>query len=161
MRLLLVSLLAAGAATSAVAAPPTVTVNLSPAVRKAAAETYGVAEVDRVAESLRQTVARKLDRTGALQGAQVDLTLDDVKPNRPTFKQLGDKPGLSYQSFSVGGARVTGSATAADGSVTPVSYQWYETDIRNAWYQPTWGDADRAFGRLADRLSRGDAGPDR
>ncbi len=69
MRLLLVALLAAGAATSAVAAPPTVTVNLSPAVRKAAAETYGVAEVDRVAESLRQTVARKLDRTGALQGA--------------------------------------------------------------------------------------------
>ncbi len=160
MRLFLVSLLA-GAATSAMAAPPTVTVNLSPAVRKAAAETYGVAEVDRVAESLRQTVARKLERAGALQGAQIDLTLVDVKPNRPTFKQLGDKPGLSYESFGVGGARVTGSATAEDGSVTPVSYQWYETDIRNAWFQPTWGDADRAFGRLADRLSRGDTGPDR
>lgn len=156
MRLLLVTLAASAAATTALAEPPNVTVKLSPAVRKAAERTYGVAEVDRVAENLRQTVARKLDRAGVLQGAQVDLTLTDVKPNRPTFKQLGDRPGLSYQSFGVGGARVEGQATAIDGSVTLVSYQWYETDIRNAWYKPTWGDADRAFDRLADRLSRGE-----
>lgn len=161
MRLLLAALIASAAATGAMAAPANVTVKLSPAVQKAAVETYGVAEVDRVAESLRQTVARKLDRTGVLQGATVELTLVDVRPNRPTFKQLGDQPGLSYQSFGVGGARVAGQAVSLDGSVTPVSYQWYETDIRNAWYKPTWGDADRAFDRLADRLARGEATTDR
>lgn len=153
---LLLPLLLASVATAAAAEPATVTVKLSPEVQKAATKTYGAAEVDRVAENLRQTVAKKLDRTGVLQGARVDLTLVDVKPNRPTFKQLGDRPGLSYQSYSVGGARVEGTATAIDGSVTPVSYQWYDTDIRNAWYKPTWSDADRAFDRLADRLSRGE-----
>lgn len=157
MRLLLSTTFAAAAlASAAFAAPASVTVNISPALQKEAGKTYGLVEVQRLADDLKRAVTRRLDETGVLEGARVELTLVDAKPNRPTFQQMRDKPGLSYLSHGVGGARIEGRATAVDGAVTPISYQWYETDIRNTWYQSTWGDASTAFERLASRLARGE-----
>ena len=77
-----------------------------------------------------------------------------MKPNRPTFKQLGDKPGLSMQSFGVGGAAITGRIVAADGSEKPLSYHWYETDIRQASNNWVWSDAEWTFDRFARKLAR-------
>lgn len=157
MRLLLTTTLAAASlATAAFAAPASVNVLISPGLQKEAAKTYGTREVQRLADDLKRDVTRRLDETGVLSGAQIELTLVDAKPNRPTFQQMRDKPGLSYQSHGVGGARIEGKAIAVDGAITPISYQWYETDIRNTWYQSTWGDATTAFERLASRLARGE-----
>lgn len=145
------------AATGADAAPAEVQVQVGPKLQKAAADTLGVREVDRLAADLKRQVERELGRTGALDGARLELILVDAKPNRPTFKQLGDRPGLSYESFSLGGARIEGRAIAVGGAVTPIRYEWYESDIRNASYRVTWADADTAFGQFARRLARGDA----
>ena len=144
------------AAAPAVAAPAAVTVSIGPALQEKAQETYGVRELQYLADDLQRAVERQLTRTGAYDGARVELTITDAKPNRPTFKQMGDKPGLSVQSFGIGGAAVEGRIVAADGSVTPVGYKWYETDIRQAYGNGTWQDAQWTFQRLAHRLGRGD-----
>jgi len=145
----------AAAATAAAAAPATVHVSIGPKLQKKAEKTYGVREVDQLAAGLQRDVERQLERTGALQNAQVELVLVDAKPNRPTLKEMGDRPGLSFSSFSVGGARIEGRATSIDGSVQPLTYSWYETDIRQSRMRSTWSDAELTFDRFARRLSRG------
>lgn len=144
---------------SALAEPMTtissVQVELSPELRKKAVEEYGLKDVERLAIELRKDVEREMQRTGVLAGGKLELTLVDARPNRPTFKQLGDRPGLSYESFGVGGAEIAGRAISMDGEVTPVSYRWYESDIRQARYHSTWSDAEYAIGRFAHQLGRG------
>ena len=155
--LLLATAVLAASATAALAAPASITVSLDPALEQKAHEVYGVRELDRLQVELRKDVERELGRTGAYQDARIDLVLVDVTPNRPTFKQLSDVPGLSMQSFGIGGARIAGQATAADGTVTPIDYNWYETDIRWTWANWTWSDTEYAFDRFARKLSQGQA----
>jgi hypothetical protein len=143
------------AAGSAIAAPD-VQVTVGPKLSDKAVKTYGIREVETLADRLRHDVQRELARTGAYPDGRIELTLVDAKPNRPTSKEMGAKPGLSFQSFGVGGARIEGRIVAANGSVRSLSYSWYETDIRNAPYQSTWGDAEYTFDNFARRLSRGD-----
>lgn len=162
MRILLFAVFATLGLVGSALAEPTSTVSsvdvtLSPELRKKATEEYGLKEVDRLARELRKDVEQQLQRTGVLAGGRVELILVDARPNRPTMKQLGDKPGLSYQSFGIGGAEIEGRAIAVDGSVTPIKYRWYETDIRDSWYQHTWADAEHAFDRFARRLGSGKA----
>jgi hypothetical protein len=157
--LLFTAFVIAGLAGSALAEPTAsdarVEVTLSPELQQKAAQEYGLKDVQRLAEDLRKDAARQIERTGVLAGGRLELTLVDVKPNRPTFKQLGDKPGLSMESFGVGGAAIEGRAISMDGVVTPVSYKWYETDIRQARFSSTWSDAQHAIDRFAAQLGRG------
>lgn len=149
------ALIASG--TAALAAPASVSVAIGPELQKKAEKTYGVDEVRRLADDLRESVTRELGKTGAYDGARVELTLVDALPNRPTFKQLGDTPGLSMESFGIGGAKIEGQAVAADGKVTPLSYKWYESDIRQSRANWVWSDAEWTFDRFARQLSRGEA----
>lgn len=143
-------------ATAALAAPPTVSVAIGPKLQEKAEKEYGVRDVQRLAEELRLDVEKALARTGAYQDARVELVLTDAKPNRPTFQQMGNTPGLSMESFGIGGAAIEGRIVAADGAVTPIDYRWYETDIRQAWGNWVWTDAHWTFDRFARRLSRGE-----
>ena len=142
---------------AAAAAPAAVNVTIGPELQAKAASTLGVREVNDLANDLRTTVEKRLARSGAYDGARIELELTDAQPNRPTFKQLGDRPGLSYESFGLGGARIEGSAIAPDGHVTPLSYKYYESDIRWARRGGTWADAEWTFDRFAYQLGRGDA----
>lgn len=154
MRIVTLAAIAAfGLAAPALAAEPQVTVTYGPKLEKKLDE-YGVRDVDRLAEELRQSVLKVAARTQTLDGARIDLVLEDAVPNRPTFQQMSDKPGLSYESFGVGGASISGRVTLADGARRPVSYRWYETDIRWAWPSGTWSDAEQTFDRFARSLSR-------
>ena len=155
MRIIALAAAAALVASAAVAAPASVHVSIGPAMEKKADKTYGVAEVDRLAATLKRDVERRLGQSGALQDARVELVLVDAQANRPTMKQMSDRPGLSFSSFGVGGARIEGKVIAADGAVRPVSYAWYESDIHRAWGDSTWHDAEWTFDRFASRLSRG------
>jgi hypothetical protein len=155
-RLSLLTAAFALAATTAVAAPATVTVTVGPELQKKAAKDYGVRDIERLTAELQEEVSKSLAHAARYEDARVELTLVDVKPNRPTFKQMGDKPGLSMQSFGIGGAEIEGRIVAADGAVTPISYSWYETDIRQAYGATTWHDAQWTFDRFAGRLARGD-----
>jgi hypothetical protein len=144
-------------ATAAFAAPASVSVTVGPKLQDKAVKVLGVREVNDLAAQLRTTVERRLAKTGAYDGARIELVLADAKPNHPTFKQMSDRPGLAYQSFGVGGAEIEGRAIAADGTVTPIAYKYYESDIRWAHIGGTWADADGTFQRFAYDLGRGQA----
>jgi hypothetical protein len=143
---------------AAIAAPASVSVTIGPKLSAAAHKTYGDRDVAELATDLRKDVERELAKTGAHDGARVELTLVDALPNRPTFKQLGDRPGLSLRSISVGGARIEGKVTEANGAITPVSFKYYTTDIRDVAVQgaTTWSDAQQAIDMFAHRLGKGE-----
>lgn len=154
MRFVILATVAAlGLAAPAFAAEPDVTVTYGPGMEKKIEE-YGARDVDRLAEDLRASVLKVAARSPALDGARISLVLEDVIPNRPTMQQMSDKPGLSYESFGIGGASITGMVTTANGDSRPVSYRWYESDIRWAWPASTWRDAEQTFDRFARSLAR-------
>lgn len=155
MRILALSAAALlASATAALAAPASVSVAVAPELQKTFEKTYGVREAERLTADLQSSVEKTLARSGAHDGARIELVLTDVKPNRPTFKQLSDTPGLSMQSFGIGGAAIKGRIVAADGSETPLSYRWYESDIRQTSYNWIWSDAEWTFDRFARKLAR-------
>lgn len=143
-------------ASSAAAAPASVSVAIGPELQTKAVKTYGVREVREIADDLAKTVQRRVAQNPAFDNARIDLVLVDAKPNRPTFHQLGQTPGLSFESFGIGGASIEGRVVRPDGSSRPVAYRWYESDIRLAQGQWTWHDADWTFQRFASRLAKGD-----
>jgi hypothetical protein len=156
MRSLALSLVAlAASATAAAAKPATVVVTLSPELQAKAERTYGEKDIQNLALDLQTSVARATARTGAFDDARIVLELADVRPNRPTFKQMADNPSLSYSSFSTGGADIQGHAVMPNGQVVPLSYSYYETDIRLAPLGSTWADAEMTFDRFAERVARG------
>jgi hypothetical protein len=78
------------------------------------------------------------------------VTIEDARPNRPTFEQMSRDTGLSLQSFGIGGAEMSGELLSAGGqSLGQMSYAWYENDIRDAQFGGTWSDAYRAFDKFA------------
>lgn len=147
--------LAAGLATAAQAAPASVNVAVGPELQAKAERDYGVRDVDHLAEDLRSTVSQRLARTGAYDGARIELVLADAMPNRPTFKQLGDRPGLSPLSLSIGGASIQGRIVYPDGHETPVSYRYQATGLADASRAGIWGDANWTIDRFAYSLGRG------
>ena len=154
--LLLAAVLSGLAAGAAQAQPPEVVVTLSPKLAERAEKDLGVREVEQQAVELVQTVREQLGRTGALQGTTVRLVLTDLKPNRPTFQQLTDRPGLSlHESRSIGGAAIEGEVIAADGSAQPIQYDYFSPSIEWVIGASTWHDADRAFDGFARRLADG------
>jgi len=159
MRRLALAAVAAALSTgsSALAAPAHVDVAIGPALQAKAEMVYGVRDVRDLADDLRRGVERRLADNSAYDGARIELTLTDAVPNRPTFKQLSDVPGLSFGSFGVGGASIEGRIVAADGRVSPVAYRYYETDIRYARQNTTWSDAQWTIQQFADKLARGKA----
>lgn len=157
-RLSLLAPLAVGLAlwaAPAMADPASVNITLGPDVLDAADE-LGEREVQEQATRLADVVRATLARRGALDGAEINLTLTDVRPNRPTMQQMSDTPGLDMmRSISTGGATITGHVTTADGLIHPVSYDWYSTNIADVRGFATWQDADRAYSRLANNLADG------
>ena len=145
-----------GSATAALAAPASVNVSVGSELQAKAVKTLGVREVNDLATELRTTVEKQVAKNPAYDGARIELVLTDAQPNRPTFKQLSDLPGLSYESFGIGGARIEGVAIAATGAVTPINYKYYEDDIRWARHGGTWADAENAFQMFASDLRRGE-----
>jgi hypothetical protein len=82
--------------------------------------------------------------------------LTDLRPNRPTFQQLADRPGLDgHLSRSTGGATIEGRITTADGRTLPVHYDWYSSSLADVRGMNTWSDADRAYRRLAVNIADG------
>ena len=143
------------AAGPALADPASVSVTIGPDLQEKAGE-LGDRDVRQQADRLAEVVRRALTRSGGLDGARIDLVLTDLKPNRPTFEQMADRPGLDpHRSISIGGAAIEGHITTADGQVLPVRYDWYSHNLADVRGYSTWQDADRAYERLASRLVDG------
>lgn len=119
---------------------------------------YGQRDYDELTDALVRATARAAAKGGF---TRLDLVLEYARPNRPTFNQLASEPGLSLGgSLGVGGATVTGAATRADGSISPVTFSWYESDLSREVGADTWRDAERAFRHLGEDLAHGRV-PDR
>lgn len=142
------------AAAGAASAASQVNVTIGPELQRHAG-VYGQREVQDLAKDLTKTVQKALDKAGPAAPQRVDLVLEAATPNRPTFDELGATPGLSMRSIGLGGAAISGTVTRADGTAQPLSYRWFETDLRNVIGYNTWTDAERAFDGLARRLSKG------
>lgn len=142
-------------AAPAQAEPALVTVSLGADLQEKADE-LGPREVQEQADRLAELVGRALARDGDLDGARVELVLTDLRPNRPTFQQLADRPGLDgHRSRSIGGATIEGLITTADGRTLPVQYDWYSSSLADVRGINTWADADRAYRRLAVNIADG------
>ncbi len=139
-----------------------VTVTIDSAFAKDEGKAYGLGDLQDLADTLKKSVEARLSAKGRLtagapDGARVNLVLVDAKPNRPTFKQMADRPGLSMQSFGIGGAEIKGEQVMPGGGKIMLGYAWYESDIRWSQAQSTWADAERAIDGFARRLAEGDA----
>ncbi len=113
---------------------------------------------EREGEYLTELIIKDMDREFAKAGievARVDVEIIDAKPNRPTFEQLGNEPGLSFaHSLSIGGMHL--KATAFDGDGTQLGskeYDWYESNIRDVIGSSTWTDARRTSRRFARKFA--------
>src|SRR5262245_41689380 len=151
MRFALVAL--AGLALSAAPASAlTVEAKVSPEFQTKLEDDYGVREANALTESLTSKVESAFVRRG-VRAERVVVTIQDAKPNRPTFQQVSDTPGLDpMRSISVGGARVTGTAFDASGTaIGTLEFDWYETDLTNVFATTTWSDARQSFDRFARR----------
>ncbi|MEM9054781.1 MAG: hypothetical protein AAGB16_05600 [Pseudomonadota bacterium] len=115
---------------------------------------YGDREGVKLSEEITEDLIREFEKQG-LSVARVDVMIVDAKPNRPTFKQLGDRPGLDpIRSISIGGMSLEGTAYDAEGNVLGTKeYDWFENDLRDAIGSGTWTDARRASDRFARKFA--------
>ena len=142
-------------AAPAMAEPALISVSLGPDLQEKAEE-LGSRELQEQADRLAELVGRALARDGDLDGARIELVLTDLRPNRPTFQQMADRPGLDgFRSQSIGGAAIEGQITMADGRTLPVHYDWYSSSLADVRGVTTWADADRAYRRLAVNIADG------
>lgn len=158
MRLAFAALAGLALAAAAPASALTVEAKVSPEFQIMLEKDYGVRE----AATLTEALVSKVEATFARQGVTADrvvVTIEDAKPNRPTWQQVSAKPGLDpMRSVSLGGARVSGVAYDASGAqIGELDYDWYESDLSNVMAATTWSDArwtfDRFARRFADKLS--------
>lgn len=146
---------AATMAGAAAAQPASVNVTLGAKVQDKIEE-LGAREVQEQADRLAEVLTNALSDDAELNGARLDLVITDLKPNRPTFQQVQDRPGLDQmRSVSIGGAAIEGQITLADGAVQPVRYDWFSNNLADVRGFSTWQDAERAYRRLGVNLAAG------
>ena len=135
-----------------------VDVQLAPAVKARAAD-LGRSDLEGQRLELQQEVQQSLSRSRS-PPLRVSLTIQDIQPNRPTSGELGLSAGLSPNSIGLGGAAITGEIVAADGTIRPIRYRFFQTDLANETNFTTWGDAGEAFDTLARAIADGRAPDD-
>lgn len=133
----------------------TVEAKTSPEFQEKLKDDIGVREEKILSDSLVKRVTKVFNERG-VKADRVVVTIEDAKPNHPTWEQVSNKPGLdSMRSVSVGGAHVTGIAyDAAGNEIGRYGYDWYESDLRNVIPAATWSDAQTTFDRFARRFAQ-------
>ncbi|MBI1186592.1 MAG: DUF3313 family protein [Alphaproteobacteria bacterium] len=154
--LLTLGVVARPAAAGPISLPPAA---YSDAFQEKLAEDYGEREGDYLREAIERALVRALARVGgqvsASPGVRIETTIIDARPNRPTFRQLNDRPGLDFgRSISIGGAELHAVLRGSDGRVlAEVDHRFFEHDIRNVLALTTWGDARRSIDRFARKVA--------
>jgi hypothetical protein len=126
---------------------------------------YGDRSLNKLIEEVVEELNQDFAKEGILVSDDADIvlrvTIEDAKNNRPTFEQLSREPGLSFQSFGIGGAELSGELLSQSGeSLGTLSYRYFETNIDLFGFPQAngvWSDARRAISRFsketADTLS--------
>ncbi len=117
-------------------------------------ENFGEREGETLTEEIIEDLDRAFDKAGVAP-ARVDVLIVNAKPNRPTFQQMSDRPGLDpIRSISLGGMKLEGTAYDADGNILATQeYGWFENSIQDVIGSGTWTDANRASRRFAKKFA--------
>jgi len=131
-------------------------IEIAPALQTKLDKDYGEREARVLKEDLQRTVDRSLKRLGKSRVAFVDLTIEDAKPNKPTFRQLAKNSSLSYAgSYSLGGAKVQARLYDSSGALLgAVSHEYYSRSLLDITSEYGWADADRAFDGVARKIQK-------
>jgi hypothetical protein len=133
----------------------TVEARTSPEFQTKLKKDLGVREEKILSDALTKRVTKIFNERG-IKADRVVVTIEDAKPNHPTWEQVSQKPGLDpLRSVSIGGAHVTGIAYDASGAeIGRYDYDWYESDLSNVIPSATWSDAHTTFDRFARRFAQ-------
>ena len=122
---------------------------------------YGEKTLAELSQSLKTKVESRFKSKGITVAEEAPLTLkitiEDARNNRPTFTQLSNQANLSFQSFGLGGAKLTAELTDASGtSLGTMSYRYYESNLFrfNSSTAGIWQDARRSFSRFASHAAK-------
>ncbi len=118
-------------------------------------ETYGDREKEVLEKALRERLMKTIEKDG-LNISRIDLLIEDISPNHPTFEQVSNTPGLDqFRSVSIGGAKLIGTSYDLNGEIiTESESRLFSSSIRDARHGSTWSDAKRAFTAFSRRLSK-------
>jgi hypothetical protein len=133
-------------------------ISYSPEFQTSLEDVYGVREGVYLNQALERYVAAALVRHGAgdADDVRIELSIVSARPNRPTFEQTFDQPGIDpMRSFSIGGAELHGVIRDGSGAViAEVEHRYYSHDIRESVAGGgAWWDARRAMRRFAEKLA--------
>jgi len=121
---------------------------------------YGDREITYLLEEMEEELVQDFGRRGLTLSETaptvLKVTIETVKPNRPTIKQLSKDTSLSFQSFGIGGAEISAEFLSASGeSLGQASYDYFSNLNDRPFRQAgTWADANRAFSRFSNRLTK-------
>ena len=121
---------------------------------------FGQRDIDRLVEEMNEELVEDFEKYGITISDDAPtvlrVTLEKVKPNRPTFKQLSEDTSLSFQSFSIGGAEITAEVIGAgDENLGTMEYDYYSNfnDIGSRGLT-TWYDTNRTISRFSKRAAK-------
>lgn len=117
-------------------------------------------EIEYLIEEMTEELEHDFKKYNVRQSDTADtilrVTIEMVKPNRPTYNQLATDIGLSFQSFGIGGADISAEVLSADGTVLgTMSYDFY-SNLNQRPFPPVgiWQDTDYAFSRFARHATK-------
>ena len=121
---------------------------------------YGERDLNNLVDRIERKMTDRFEKEGIAVDDNathvLTVVLDDARPTRPTFEQMSKNPGLSQQSFALGGASFNATLSSASGEAEgEISYGWYEKtlwDYSNVG--STWSDSHRAIDRFARKTAK-------
>ena len=132
-------------------------VSFAPALL-AKSDQFGETELPRLAAYLREDLERALVRANwhgmAIEQTHLDVTIVDVRPNRPTMTQLQNMDSVNYRDHTAGGAALAAELRTGDGDlIAEYSYEWFNPEPEDTDSQGTWSDTRTAFGIFAEDIA--------
>lgn len=119
-------------------------------LEKQFAEEYGAKEKTVITDIIKNEIAKKFSG----KDYRYEISINEVSPNRPTMQQMDNKPSLSYQSFGVGGANLSGKVFDQSGKlIAETKYDYHNNDIWHAQGNWTWHDAEWAVESFVKKLA--------
>lgn len=147
-----------GAAALAFAAPAwaqSTPVSFSPEFQTALEDEYGVREGEYLRTAVESAIQAELTRRGiSSSAANIEVTIVDAEPNRPTMQQLFDRPSLDGTSVSIGGAELRATIRTASGATSEVTHRRYNHSLADlTGTAMTWTEARRAIRQFAVKVA--------
>lgn len=121
---------------------------------------FGDREIEYLLEDMREEITEDFAKRGLILSESAPnllrVTINEVKPNRPTFNQLREEPNLSFQSIAIGGADVSAEIVDGQGTVIGTAEYDYFSNFNDRPLRGTgvWTDAYRAFSRFSKQLTK-------